>query len=136
MSKFNLRSIKTVESFELEIKDEQGNPTGVIFTLAGPNHPARKAVQMAANRKLIAQANKTGKVQLPDPEDVEKDKVKNLVSFTLGWTGYGGDDGLDVPYTRETATALYSDPEMMWLADQVEAALGEKDRFTKRADDK
>ena len=131
---FNLKKIKTVETFKVEIKDEQGNPTGVVFTLAGPNHPVRKAVQMALNRKMIAHANKTGKVQLPDPEDAEKDRVKNLVSFTLGWTGYGDDAGLEIPFSQATAQALYADPEMMWLADQVEAALGEKHRFTQRAD--
>lgn len=128
---FNLKSIKTVQTFDYEIKDEQGNPTGVIFTLAGPNHPIRKAAQMAANRKLIASARKTGRVELPDPEDSEVQRVKDLTAFTLGWRGYADENG-EVAFTPEAAAALYGDPELLWLSNQIDAALGEQDRFTKR----
>ncbi|MBK6869754.1 MAG: hypothetical protein IPG98_18270 [Burkholderiales bacterium] len=128
---FNLKSIKTVQTFDYEVKDEQGNPTGVIFTLAGPNHPIRKAAQMAANRKLIASARKTGRVELPDPEDSEAQRVKDLTAFTLGWRGYADESG-EVAFTPEAASALYGDPELLWLSNQIDAALGEQDRFTKR----
>lgn len=128
---FNLKSIKTVQTFDYEVKDEQGNPTGVIFTLAGPNHPIRKAAQMAANRKLIASARKTGRVELPDPEDAEAQRVKDLTAFTLGWRGYSDENG-EVAFTPEAAAALYGDPELLWLSNQIDAALGEQDRFTKR----
>lgn len=128
---FNLKSIKTVQTFDYEVKDEQGNPTGVIFTLAGPNHPIRKAAQMAANRKLIASARKTGRVELPDPEDAEAQRVKDLTAFTLGWRGYADENG-EVAFTPEAASALYGDPELLWLSNQIDTALGEQDRFTKR----
>lgn len=128
---FDLKSIKTVQTFDYEVKDEQGNPTGVIFTLAGPNHPIRKAAQMAANRKLIASARKTGRVELPDPEDAEAQRVKDLTAFTLGWRGYADENG-EVAFTPEAAAALYGDPELLWLSNQIDAALGEQDRFTKR----
>ena len=128
---FNLKSIKTVQTFDYEVKDEQGNPTGVVFTLAGPNHPIRKAAQMAANRKLIASARKTGRVELPDPEDAEAQRVKDLTAFTLGWRGYADENG-EVAFTPEAAAALYGDPELLWLSNQIDAALGEQDRFTKR----
>lgn len=129
---FNLKSIKTVQTFDYQVKDEQGNPTGVIFTLAGPNHPIRKAAQMAANRKLIASARKTGKVELPDPEDAEAQRIKDLAAFTLGWSGYTDENGQDVRHSTEAAAALYADPELLWLSNQIDAALGESDRFTKR----
>ncbi len=130
---FNLKSIRTLEQFDIEIKDEQGTGTGVVFTLAGPNHPARRQAQLAANRKMIQQANKTGKVELPDPEDSESERLKNLAAATLGWTGYSDETGQAVPFSQKSAHDLYSDPEMLWLVDQVEAAMGAKDRFTKRA---
>lgn len=129
---FNLKSIKTFPTFDYEIKDEQGNPTGVVFTLASPNHPVRKAAQHAANRKLINSANKHGKVELPDPADAEKQNIRDLAEFTLGWRGYTDESGQDVPYSVETAAAMYADPELMWLLKQVETALGENDNFTKR----
>jgi hypothetical protein len=129
---FNLKKIKTLESFDVEIKDEEGNGTGVFFTLAGPNHTVRRTAQLALNRKMIAQANKTGKVELPDPEDSEVDRLKNLANATLSWRGYVNDEGQEVPFSTATALALYQDPEMMWLVDQVDTALGAKDRFTKK----
>jgi hypothetical protein len=129
---FNLKKIKTLETFEVEIKDEEGNGTGVFFTLAGPNHTVRRNAQLALNRKMIAQANKTGKVELPDPEDAEVDRLKNLANATLSWRGYVNDEGQEVPFSTATALALYQDPEMMWLVDQVDTALGAKDRFTKK----
>jgi hypothetical protein len=129
---FNLKKIKTLEAFDVEIKDEEGNGTGVFFTLAGPNHTVRRTAQLALNRKMIAQANKTGKVELPDPEDSEVDRLKNLANATLSWRGYVNDEGEEVPFSTATALALYQDPEMMWLVDQVDTALGAKDRFTKK----
>ena len=129
---FNLKKIKTLEAFDVEIKDEEGNGTGVIFTLAGPNHTVRRTAQLALNRKMIAQANKTGKVELPDPEDSEVERLKNLANATLSWSGYVNDEGQEVPFSTATALALYQDPEMMWLVDQVDTALGAKDRFTKK----
>jgi hypothetical protein len=81
---------------------------------------------------MIAQANKTGKVELPDPEDAEVDRLKNLANATLSWRGYVNDEGQEVPFSTATALALYQDPEMMWLVDQVDTALGAKDRFTKK----
>jgi hypothetical protein len=129
---FNLKKIKTLESFDVEIKDEEGNGTGVFFTLAGPNHTVRRTAQLALNRKMIAQANKTGKVELPDPEDSEVERLKNLANATLSWRGYVNDEGQEVPFSTATALSLYQDPEMMWLVDQVDTALGAKDRFTKK----
>ena len=133
---FNLKTIKTLESFEVEIKDEEGNGTGVFFTLAGPNHHVRRTAQLALNRKMIAQANKTGKVELPDPEDAEKDRMKNLASATLAWRGYANDEGQEIQFSPSAALELYQDPEMMWLVDQVDTALGAKERFTKRTSGK
>lgn len=129
---FNLRSIKTVDTFDLAIKDPDGNPTGVIFHLAGPTHPVRKAQEQAKARKLIAEANKTGKVKIPDPADAEAARPKDLAAMTLGWDGYE-EGGVPVPFSTETAAALYADPEMKWLADQVDEGLGNAQLFTKAA---
>lgn len=130
---FNLKKIKTASTFELPIKDTDGNPTGVTFTLAGPTHPVRKAQQMAKNRQLIQQANKNGRVMLPDPQDTEAIKPKDLAQLTLGWAGYVDDNGQPVAYSPAAAEALYADPDMLWLVEQVEEGLGNKQLFTKVA---
>ncbi len=133
MTGYNLKSIKTVSSFEFPVKDHDGNPTGVVFVLAGPTHPAREAVEMARNRRLIQAANKTGRVTLPDPAEIKASRVKELAACTLGWTGYADETGQPVAYSTATAEALYADPEMLWLTDQVEEALGNKSLYTKPA---
>ena len=133
MTALNLRSIKTLDTFPVEIKDTDGNPTGVIFTLAGPMHPVRKAVAHAAQRKMMASARRNGQIELPDPEETEKERATNLAKFTLGWTGYADENG-PVPHSDAAARALYADPELAWLADQVDAALANKQLFTKSAD--
>jgi len=129
---FNLRSIKTIDTFTAEIKDPDGNPTGVTFILAGPTHPVRKAVAHAAQRKLLAGARRTGQIELPDPEETEKERTTNLTKFTLGWSGFADENG-EVPFSEATARALYADPQMTWLADQVDTALNNKQLFTQSA---
>lgn len=130
---FNLRNIKTVSSFELSIKDTEGNPTGVTFTLAGPTHPVRKAAEMARSRKVIQSVNKTGRVTMPDPAEAEASKPKDLAALTLGWSGFTDEHGTPIPFSQKEAEALYADPEMQWLVDQVDEALGNKALFTKSA---
>lgn len=130
---FNLKSIKTLSTFELPIKDADGNATGVIFQLAGPTHPARKAVEQARSRRVIQEANLAGRIVLPDPAAAEAERPKELAAQTLGWSGYVDENGTPVPFTSATAQALYAEPELAWLVDQVEAGLGNKRLATKAA---
>jgi hypothetical protein len=133
MTGFNLRSIKTTASFSLPIKDADGNNTGVFFELAAPTHPARKAIDMASRRRMIRASNKTGRLAIPDPEESEADRPKHLAACTLGWSGYIDESGQPVPFSTQAALSLYEDPEMQWLADQVEDGLGNKQLYTKPA---
>jgi hypothetical protein len=130
---FNLRSIRTAQTFAYPVKDQDGAPTGVVFELAGPTHPNRKNLELARSRKVIRDANKAGRVVLPDPADAEARQPQDLAAQTLGWTGYVDDAGTPVPFSQQAAEALYSDPEMAWLVDQVQEALGNKALFTKPA---
>lgn len=129
---FNLRSIKTHESFTVEIKDPEGNETGVVFTLASPTHPVRKALDQEVRDKLIAEYSKRGKFAPPKSKDEDKDRATALAKRTLGWEGYE-ESGVPVPFSTEAAAALYADPEMKWLADQVDEALGNAQLYTKTA---
>ncbi len=127
---FDLGSIKTVDHLDVSTKDPDGNPTGVTFTLAGPTHPVRKANDQAKARKLINEANRSGKVKIPDPADAEAARPKDLAALTLGWSGYE-EGGVPVPFSTDAAAALYADPEAKWLADQVDEALGNVQLYTK-----
>lgn len=133
MKGFNLKSIRLVESAQVQIKDPSGEPTGVVFMLAGPEHPDRKRIQYAQVRVFNKNIKKTGRVEMPEPEDADAQKKENLAAYTLGWEGFVDEKGDVIPFSKQYALELYSDPEMAWLVDQLDAALGDKELFIKRS---
>jgi hypothetical protein len=133
MPGFNLKSIRQVASAKIQIKDPAtGDPTGVIFEMAGPEHPDRKRITFAQSRKFLRSYAKTGRAEMPEPEDAESQKKENLAAFTLGWTGLIDDAGAPVVFSKAAALELYNNPEMGWLVDQLDSALGEKELFITR----
>ena len=129
----SILSIKSVQSAQVEIRDENGAPTGVFFELAGPTHPKRKQIAFNAQRRMQQQLQKTGKMQLDDPAEQESQARENLAAFTLGWSGLTNDTGAQVPFSPAKALELYEDDAYAWLVDQLQAALGEKERFMQRS---
>jgi hypothetical protein len=133
MSGFNLKSIKQVFSAKVAIKDPNGEPTGVVFEMAGPEHPDRKRITFAQSRKFMKSYAKTGRAEMPEPEDAEAQKRDNLAAFTLGWSGLVDDNDKPVVFSKQAALEMYNDPEMAWLVDQLETALGDKELFITRS---
>ena len=134
MPGFNLKSIRQVASAKIQVKDPAtGDPTGVIFEMAGPEHPDRKRITFAQSRKFLRSYAKTGRAEMPEPEDAESQKKENLAAFTLGWTGLIDDAGAPVVFSKAEALELYNNPEMGWLVDQLDSALGEKELFITRS---
>lgn len=134
MPGFNLKSIRQVASAKIQVKDPAtGDPTGVIFEMAGPEHPDRKRITFAQSRKFLRSYAKTGRAEMPEPEDAESQKKENLAAFTLGWTGLIDDTGAPVVFSKTAALELYNNPEMGWLVDQLDSALGEKELFITRS---
>lgn len=133
MKGFNLKSIRQVASAEVEIKDVDGNPTGVVFEVAGPEHPERKRIAYMLGRKIQRQYNKTGRYEAIDPEEQEVMKAEHLAAYTLGWKGYVDESGTPVPFSKAAVLDLYRDPEMAWLVEQVDAAIGNKELFIQRS---
>ena len=104
----NLRSIKLVESATVEIKDpSDGTALGVFFELAGPEHPERKRIAFAQSRRALKRYEKTGRIEMPDPEEAEQTKLESLAAYTLGWRGYVDADGKAVDFSKAAALELY-----------------------------
>jgi hypothetical protein len=123
---FDLDAYEDVTSAPVRIKDPTtGAPTPMVVTLAGPEHPDRKRITFARQRRMRAELAKTGRVPVTQPEDDEADELDTLVACTLGWSG------ASVEYTPAEARKLYSDPKRRWLRDQVSAALQERELFTR-----
>ena len=126
-SVLDISTITELGEAEVSIKHPTtGAPTGATVTLAGPEHPKRKQLIFSRTRKLRAKFQKTGKVQLDDPEDEETDGVAYLAACTLGWKGIA-EKGVAVPYSMQAAIDLYT--RVGWLRTQVAAALDEKENF-------
>lgn len=124
---FDWTAIEDVDSAEVAIKDTAGRATPMRITLAGPEHPARRSIVHARQRRLRAAMARNGRLPVSDPEEDEAEQTDLLVAATLGWSGAA------VPYSPQAARALYEDPKRRWLRAQVQAALDERELFTRNS---
>lgn len=122
-SVFDFEAIEDVQTAEVRIKDQNGLPTSMIVTLMGPEHPERKRVMMARQRRFRAEWSRTSKLPVVDPTDEYDEETADLVAFTIGWTG------AKITFSREAAQRVYTDPKRQWLRVQVKKALDERERF-------
>jgi len=123
---FNLDDFEDVTSADVRIKNPvTGAPTGMVVTLAGPEHADRKRLTFTRQRRMRAALAKTGRVPVSDPEEDDADELDMLVACTLGWAG------ASVAFSTAEARRVYSDPKRRWLRDQVAAALQERELFTR-----
>jgi hypothetical protein len=108
-----------------------------VFELAGPEHAGRRALDQARARRMRAEMAKTGNPYAAladrDPEEEEADATEYVISNVLGWRDVVGPDGAPMPYTRDAARALFTNPKLRWVRSKVNEALNERDRFIKRS---
>lgn len=134
MDTFDLDAFEDISAGEYVVKHPETNqPTPIVMTLAGPEHPNRKKIVFAAQRRMRKVLQQTGKLQLADPEEEEAEEVDMLVACTLGWKGVSV-GGKALAYSPEAARSLYSDPKRRWLRDQIKAAINEREHFIKRSE--
>lgn len=130
---FDLMSFEDVQSADVRIKaPDTGAPTPLVISLAGPEHPKRRKIQLDRQRRLRAQLQRTGKVQLGDPVEDEQEEAELLADCTLGWTGMVA-GGKVVEFSRAKALEIYTDPRRQWLRAQVKAALDDREAFIRRS---
>jgi hypothetical protein len=123
---FDFTAYEDTDSADVRIKDPKtGAATTMVVQLAGPEHPARKRITLARQRKMRQVLSRTGKLPMSDPEEDEADQVDLLVACTLGWQGAA------VPFSAKAAADLYNDPKRRWLRDQVQTALDDRELFTR-----
>lgn len=134
METFDLDTFEDISAGDYTVKHPETNqPTPIVVTLAGPEHPNRKKIAFAHQRRLRKVLQQTGKLQLADPEEEEADEVDMLVACTLGWKGISI-GGKPLAHSAEAARQIYSDPKRRWLRDQLKAALNEREHFIKRSE--
>lgn len=126
---FDITTITDAPTATIELKHPiTGAPLGATITVAGPEHPTRKGIDFAKQRKLRAAIQKTGKLEISDPADDELDAVDKLAACTLGWDGMA-EAGQPVEFSKAAAAKLYATEGLGWLRAQVWAAMDERERF-------
>lgn len=130
---FDIDGFEDVTEGEVRIKHpETGAPTSIVIRIASPEHPARKAIEHARQRRARKVFAQTNRVPVDEPsEDVEREN-EMLVAATLGWSGMLA-GGVPLEFSKDAAAKLYADPKRGWLREQVLAALNARDNFIRRS---
>ena len=128
---FNIQTITDAASADVELKHPvTGVSLGATVTLAGPEHPTRKALDFARIRKIRQALQSAGKHQMNEPEEDALEQIDKLAKCTLGWSGIA-DNGQPIEFSQAAALKLYSDPSLGWLLAQLYTAIDERERFIK-----
>lgn len=130
---FDIADVEDLVEVEYEVKDPlTSSPTGIVFKLGGPEYGPRKRIVSDRTRRMAITASKTGKVPIPGPEEAEELETDLLVAATIGWSGLVS-GGQPVPFSKEAAAKLYTDPRRRWLRQQIKDALDDRELFTRRS---
>lgn len=121
---YQIGSIVEVESADYELRHPKtGEGLGVVFTLAGPSHQARVALQSARVKRAQAAFTKDGRVDLPSYEEQQEQRIEDVRAGVLGWKG------ADREFSPASAREWFSDPRQAWVVRQLAEAMGEQARF-------
>ena len=104
-----------------------GAASATTVTIAGPEHPVRKAIVFGRMRAARKEFEKTGAIHVTDPVDDEADETDLMARCTLGWNLTAG--GVPIEFTLDAARAIYGDPKRRWLRGQVKVGLDQLDLF-------
>lgn len=132
----DLDSIATVDAAEVELLHPvTGEGTGAFVSLAGPEHPQRKAEVMAMLRRQrvrgAQQAQRFArgaKLDVPDPEDEERESMEMLARSILGWRGIKRGGEL-VAFSAQAVKDLLADPKCAWIVKQLLRAMNNDELF-------
>lgn len=125
----NLLDLEEVDVAEFNLLKPDGEPTDIVFLLAGPAHPARMQFEKKQGRAVMREFNKKGKASLPeDPDELYDRETLRLATLTVGWTNLKiGDDA--PAYSSDTAAKLFANRKLQWVRDAVGKALGDHEVF-------
>lgn len=116
---------------DLAITMPDGSDSGVTLKLVGQDS---KQYLEAAKRTVVLQDEirqaKAVTVELLDK--VQQDAAERIASHIVGWTGAIDEHGSQIPYSREAAIELMSNPGTLHVREQVERYASERQHFFRR----
>ena len=110
-----------------------GAATDMTVIIAGPEHPSRKRLVQARQRRMRRELEKSGQIKLNDPTEDDQDELELLIACTLGWSNLRTRDGV-IEFTPANVAALYADPTKRWVRSQVRAKMDEVELFIRRSE--
>lgn len=121
---YKIGSIVELESASFDLKHPKtGAALGVTFTLAGPSHSARVALQSARVKRAQTVFQRDGRVDLPSFEEQQDQRIEDACAAVLGWSGVDGE------FSPAAARKWFSDPHEAWVVRQITEALADQTRF-------
>jgi hypothetical protein len=123
---------------ELTIDAPDGDPMKgtdggkVVVVIFGPGSEQAEAVKAAQNKRNMELMKRAGGKLDLSPEELRKQRIARLVGRTAEIRNLGH-PGAASTSTADVATAIYSDRTIGFIAEQVEQAMDDWSRFTKRS---
>jgi len=130
-----LSQFKQQDQFDHTLKAPNGDETDIVFTLAGPTHPARAALERRNQARGLREYNSKGKATLPvDPDDLKQAMIERLLVCVLGWKNLVVEDlfgDKPVEFNADAAKKLFENDHYGWVRDQLGSALNDVELFTR-----
>ena len=108
---------------EMELKDFDGNGTGITVKLVGQDSRQFKEGELKMARYI---GKKPAEITEEEVKSIMKIKLDTAISLIVGWsndTAFGG------AYSVELAQSTFAQPEAAILLSQIEAYVGERANF-------
>ena len=114
-------------SIEFEVKDALGNPTDLKLKIVGAS--SKEYIAVARNNYKVTH----GKELHDNVEFFYQCRVELNVSSIVGWSGLEDENGKQVPFSKEKAIELLSNPELEFILTQVEEQVAQREKFFRGA---
>lgn len=138
---FDITALAAADEADLEILDGQGNPTGWVWTFAGPSHPATIEIDNVQNARYVAREREKERAQVngrkwkggdETADELRQRSIDYIVARLLRWSeiAMGGEP---FPCTPDNARKVLADRKFGLLFEQANAFLIEDRSFTRRS---
>jgi hypothetical protein len=102
----NMKMFDTVtgsnKGAEIELHTIEGEPSGVKWSLLGPDSDEAIKTDKANRHRNFQLHNKQKSNQIDDT----RDEIEKLVAVSTGWSGMPGDDGKERPFSKDAAREI------------------------------
>jgi len=141
MAGFNLDDFALQDESNLDLRNKFGEPSGWIWTLAGPGHPATVAADERLAKRNLAIQDEQEKARVngrkwkgtgDSVDDVRERNIDYIVARLLRWSDGMTVEGSPFPCTPENARKVLLNPGL-GVYEQVNTYLLDEKSFTPRS---